>query len=480
MTTLPTLDTARRWRNLPLVATDGAQVGLIEGIYLDDETGRPEWALVGLDDGDARRAFVPLAGAGEEEGKVRVPCERERITGAPLLPAAGTLSRLEETRLYDHYGIAYSTAASPSVLPAGEADPSDLDHPLADDELDDVGSTLDTQPGGATDATSDVQTAFATEPLVTDEQAEPVEVPPARGRGRLAARALALAGLATAGGLAAARRRSQRSGTRAEVTRRMGGVKRRAARTGRRADEAPAQLAEAGTRVARAAAKTAEAAARQAARNAERTGRRAAERAGETGRKAARAAEEARRRATKTTRKAQRTAAKTTRKAQRGATRTAEEARRRAADATGGAVDAVGGAARTAGEAASTVVGLPAAAAGAALERLGKAAPRRQGKGKKKPRRTLLGRLGLAAGAAVGYVLGTKAGRERYDQMVGAAKQLGERPEVKRIVEQAPGAIEGAVDQAAGKAADKLGQARERLVPNKPAAPPDEGAGPPA
>jgi hypothetical protein len=470
MTTLPNLDTARRWRNLPLVATDGAQVGLIEGIYVDGETGRPEWALVDLDDGDARRAFVPLAGAGEEEGRVRVPCERERITGAPLLPTAGTLSRLEETRLYDHYGIAYSTAASPSVLPAAEADPSDLDHPLADDELEGVGSTLDTQPGGAaTDATGGVQTAFATEPLVTDEQGEPLEVPPARGRARLAGRALALAGLATAGGLAVVRRRSRGSGTRAEVTRRMSKAKRRAARAGRRAEEAPARLAEAGTRVARAAAKTAEAAARQAAKRAEKTGRRAAKQAEETRRKATRAAE-------RTRRKAARAAEDTGRRA----AKTAEEARRKAAEATSGAVGAVGSAARTTGEAAGTVVGLPAAAAGAALERLGEAAPRRRGKAKRKRKRTLLGRLGLTAGAAVGYVLGTKAGRERYDQMVGAAKQLGERPEVKRIVEQAPGAIDAAVGQAADKAADTLGQARERLAPDKPAAAPEEGSGPPA
>jgi hypothetical protein len=481
MTTLPNLDTARRWRNLPVVATDGSQVGLIEGIYVDGETGRPEWALVDLDDGDARRAFVPLAGAGEEEGKVRVPCERERIAGAPLLPTVGSLSRLEETRLYDHYGIAYSTAASPSVLPAAEADPSDLDHPMADDELDGVGSTLDAQPGGtATDATGGVQAAFATEPLVTGGQGEPVEVPPARGRGRLAGRALALAGLAAAGGLAVVRRRSRGSGTRAEVTRRMSRAKRKAARAGRRAEEAPARLAEAGTRVAKAAAKTAEAAARQAARSAERTGRRAAERAGETGRKAARAAEETRRRAAKRAEQATRRASKRAERTRRRAAKTAERARRRAADATGSAVDAAGTAARTAGEAAGTVAGLPAAAAGAALERLGEAAPRRRGKPKKKRKRTLVGRLGLAAGAAAGYVLGTKAGRERYDQMVGAARQLGERPEVKRIVEQAPGAIDAAVGQAADKAADKLGQARDRIAPDKPAASPPEGTSPPA
>jgi hypothetical protein len=454
MTTLPDLDTARRWRNLPLVTTDGAQVGLIEGIYVDRETGRPEWALVEFDvDDGARRAFVPLTGAGEAEGSVRVTCERERITGAPLLPAAGSLSLMEETRLYDHYGIAYSTAASPSVLPAAEAHPSDLDHPMADDELDSVGSTLDARP----DAPESVQTAFATAPLVADEQVEPVEVPPARPRGRLAGRALALAGLATAGALAARRRsRGSGSGVRAEVTKQMNRSKRKAARAGRRAEQAPAELAEAGTRVARAAAKTAEAAAKQVAKTAEETGRRAAKRAERTRRKAAKTAKDTGRRAAQA----------------------AEDAGRRVADAGGAVSGAAGAAARTAGDAAGTVAGLPAATTAAARERLREAAPKRRRRSKRK--RTVFGRLGLALGAAVGYVLGTRDGRERYDQMVTAAKQLGERPEVKRIVEQAPGAIDATVGTVAEKAADKLGEARERVLPERPAPAPEEGAGPKA
>ena len=91
--------------------------------------------------------------------------------------------------------------------------------------------------------------------------------------------------------------------------------------------------------------------------------------------------------------------------------------------------------------------------------------------------RKVIGRLGLAVGAAVGYVLGSKAGRERYDQIVGAAKQLGERPEVKRIVEQAPGAIDAKVGQVAEKAADKVGQARERVAPGGSDTPGGTGAG---
>jgi hypothetical protein len=442
MTTLPDLDTARRWRDLLLVATDGAAVGLIEGIYVDGETGRPEWALVGLDaDGVTGRIFVPLAGAAEDDGRVRVPREREQIKGAPRLPTSGTLSRLEETRLYDHYGIAYSTAASPSVLPAAETDPSDLDHPMADNELAGVGSTLDTGVG-----TAGAQAAVTTELPVAPGRGL-VEVPPARGRGRLAGVALALAGLAGAGGLAAVarRRRGSRSGVRAEVTRRMNRSKRKAARAGRRAEQRSAQLAEAGARVAKAAARTAGATARQAAKSAEGTSRQATRTAERTRRRAARAAEDAGRRAT----------------------RTAGDARRRAAGAT---ADAGRAATRMAG----TVAGLPAAGAAAARRRLGRASPqRRRLVGKAAPQRrpskarkrgNALGRLGLAVGGAVGYVLGTRAGRERYDQMVAAAKQLGERPEVQRVVGQAP----DTVGQVAGKAADRLGQARERMAPGTP------------
>ena len=41
----------------------------------------------------------------------------------------------------------------------------------------------------------------------------------------------------------------------------------------------------------------------------------------------------------------------------------------------------------------------------------------------------------FAAGAGVGYVLGTRAGRQRYDAMVGKARDVMRRPEVKEATE---------------------------------------------
>ena len=44
--TLPTIEQARSWRGLTLVATDDEPVGRIEAIYVDRTTRQPEWALV--------------------------------------------------------------------------------------------------------------------------------------------------------------------------------------------------------------------------------------------------------------------------------------------------------------------------------------------------------------------------------------------------------------------------------------------------
>jgi hypothetical protein len=48
-----------------------------------------------------------------------------------------------------------------------------------------------------------------------------------------------------------------------------------------------------------------------------------------------------------------------------------------------------------------------------------------------------MGKLSLALGLGVGYVLGTQAGRARYEQIKQAAAGLMERPEVQQAMEKA-------------------------------------------
>jgi hypothetical protein len=78
----------------------------------------------------------------------------------------------------------------------------------------------------------------------------------------------------------------------------------------------------------------------------------------------------------------------------------------------------------------------------------------------------VIGKLGMAVGAAVGYVLGARAGRERYEQIQASARQLLDKPQVKRVVDNAPGNLGARMEQAAHKAADKVQQAQDRVAPS--------------
>ena len=118
--TLPTIDQARSWRGLTLVATDDEPVGRIEAIYVDKTTRRPEWALVHTGLFGSSRTFVPLADAAQLGDTVKVPHDTSVVREAPRLEQDAELSEEDEARLYTHYGIQYTTDQSSSGLPAGE------------------------------------------------------------------------------------------------------------------------------------------------------------------------------------------------------------------------------------------------------------------------------------------------------------------------------------------------------------------------
>jgi hypothetical protein len=72
------------------------------------------------------------------------------------------------------------------------------------------------------------------------------------------------------------------------------------------------------------------------------------------------------------------------------------------------------------------------------------------------------GSLGMALGAGAGYVLGTRAGHERYQQILEQARQLWQRPQVQDLATKGRDRLGMRVEQAAGSAGDRLHQVRER------------------
>ncbi|MFI5528492.1 hypothetical protein ACIA8O_08010 [Kitasatospora sp. NPDC051853] len=78
-------------------------------------------------------------------------------------------------------------------------------------------------------------------------------------------------------------------------------------------------------------------------------------------------------------------------------------------------------------------------------------------------------KLTFVVGVGVGYVLGSKAGRERYEQLAGAARQVAQNPKVQDVAgkaRQQAGAVAGkAAGAVAGRVGDHLPNAITDRVP---------------
>jgi uncharacterized protein (TIGR02271 family) len=100
------------WRGRNVVDQEGAKVGRLEEIYLDQPTGRPEWMLVHTGLLGTKSSFAPLAGARADGEDVRIGYSKQEVKDAPSVEADGELSEEEEARLYSHYGLDYSESRS--------------------------------------------------------------------------------------------------------------------------------------------------------------------------------------------------------------------------------------------------------------------------------------------------------------------------------------------------------------------------------
>ena len=104
---MQTLQDVKTWRGATLVDNDGDKIGTIEDIYLDRQSGEPEWVTVKTGLFGTKSSFVPIADArssGEQE--VRVPYTKDQVKDAPRIDPDGELSANEERQLYEHYGRA--------------------------------------------------------------------------------------------------------------------------------------------------------------------------------------------------------------------------------------------------------------------------------------------------------------------------------------------------------------------------------------
>jgi uncharacterized protein (TIGR02271 family) len=107
---------AYEWRGRNVVDQEGAKVGTLEEIYLDERTDRPEWALIHTGLFGTKSSFAPLAGARRDGEDVRIGYSKQEVKDAPSVDADRDLSPEEEARLYAHYGLDYSGPRSDTGL----------------------------------------------------------------------------------------------------------------------------------------------------------------------------------------------------------------------------------------------------------------------------------------------------------------------------------------------------------------------------
>jgi hypothetical protein len=409
--TLPGPEAPHRWQGRTLVDHHGEPLGSIEVLYLDKVSNQPEWALLQAEGTGPARVFIPLVSASEQGDSVRVPFDKALVEGAPGMAAERELSEDQEQELYRHYGVPYTRADSPSGLPAGEPGPAEP-----------VLATGGPQPAEEP-ASAGTPDMAAGKPEVTAEQpTTPDEEPLPAGGG-----ALPEAPATESAPIPAAAVESAPERVDAPAAATSDGV------------VASSRMRVTGPRVGAGAAALALAI---GIWRRETIGRQVGTAVGRLGAIPG----------TVSRRRRRRRRTKALNQALTGATRqTTALARASVRLLTGTALLPV----------TVAVQGGRRARAGvqATQEAIGQAG-RRVRPGRRRRRRG--GTLGLTVGGAAGYVLGTKAGRQRYEELTESAKRFTQRPEVRRLTEQAVAKL----DQLSGQAADKL-QAARRSTPTE-------------
>jgi uncharacterized protein (TIGR02271 family) len=109
---MPQMTDAYQWHGRTVIGSDGEKIGKITDIYEDPDTGKPEWATVSSGLFGTKSNFVPLAGASPDGEDVRADVTKDQVKDAPGVENDGDLSEPEERRLFEHYGVPYTTEGS--------------------------------------------------------------------------------------------------------------------------------------------------------------------------------------------------------------------------------------------------------------------------------------------------------------------------------------------------------------------------------
>ena len=88
----------------------GEKIGKVGQLFLDDQTGRPEFVTVNTGLFGNNESFVPVENATVDGDRFVVPFSKDKVKDAPNVDLdGGHLSAEEEQRLFQYYGLGQST-----------------------------------------------------------------------------------------------------------------------------------------------------------------------------------------------------------------------------------------------------------------------------------------------------------------------------------------------------------------------------------
>jgi len=112
-------DTISRVIGQDVYDESGEKIGSASEVYLDDETGQPEWVTVRTGLFGTKESFVPIRNADLTNDGVRVPVSKTQVKDAPKIDTDGHLSPQEEQELYRYYGMGTGTTGLETTGVAG-------------------------------------------------------------------------------------------------------------------------------------------------------------------------------------------------------------------------------------------------------------------------------------------------------------------------------------------------------------------------
>lgn len=89
----------------PVVGPDNEKIGSIGQVFVDPDTGTPNWVTVHTGLFGRHESFVPVDDATWDHEILHIPFDKQVVKDAPRIDSGGALSPADERSLYRYYRV---------------------------------------------------------------------------------------------------------------------------------------------------------------------------------------------------------------------------------------------------------------------------------------------------------------------------------------------------------------------------------------